>query len=308
MPTARVLSTQPAYNREFDDYCNKLKTFSERAASYLLYDPEVKIIYRENIRKAIAYLREEFYRKRSSAEDHYTYRQGRDNAFNGLVYLYQSEEADYQRGRRNDWSVYEATEQFEEQGWLFYAKEGLQILGGVVQTVGGGITFRTGSLLKSKTLKGIGALAFATGVSNIYEHSSVIQYEITKGESGGYNNNYMQNAMADISEYMGYGRRSGELTYKTVDFSVSLFLSFGALVKLKNPSRLLHLPVSTRNGVVYPTLVERWFGDKGGFFLWHALRSDFTFKVNQMSKPFFLYNTGIGGNKLRLLLSDYMSD
>ncbi|HHQ6612699.1 hypothetical protein [Morganella morganii] len=73
MPTARVLSTQPAYSREFDDYCNKLKTLSERAASYLLYDQEVKIIYRENIRKAIAYLREEFYRKRSSAEDHYAY-------------------------------------------------------------------------------------------------------------------------------------------------------------------------------------------------------------------------------------------
>lgn len=308
MPTARVLSTQPAYNREFDDYCNKLKTLSERAASYLLYDPEVKIIYRENIRKAIAYLREEFYRKRSSAEDHYTYRQGRDNAFNGLVYLYQSEEADYQRGRRNDWSVYEATEQFEEQGWLFYGKEGLQILGGVVQIAGGVITFKTGQLIRSNKLKGIGALAITTGISNAFEHGFIIQYEITKGKFGGYNKNYIENVMADISEYAGYGRRSGELTYKTVDFSVSLFLSFGALVKLKNPSRLLHLPVSTRNGVVYPTLVERWFGDKGGFFLWHALRSDFTFKVNQMSKPFFLYNTGIGGNKLRLLLSDYMSD
>ncbi|MEM8384228.1 DUF4225 domain-containing protein, partial [Morganella morganii] len=307
MPTARVLSTQPAYNREFDDYCNKLKTLSERAASYLLYDPEVKIIYRENIRKAIAYLREEFYRKRSSAEDHYTYRQGWDNAFNGLVYLYQSEEADYQRGRRNDWSVYEATEQFEEQGWLFYGKEGLQILGGVVQIAGGVITFKTGQLIRSNKLKGIGALAITTGISNAFEHGFIIQYEITKGKFGGYNKNYIENVMADISEYAGYGRRSGELTYKTVDFSVSLFLSFGALVKLKNPSRLLHLPVSTRNGVVYPTLVERWFGDKGGFFLWHALRSDFTFKVNQMSKPFFLYNTGIGGNKLRLLLSDYMS-
>lgn len=114
--------------------------------------------------------------------------------------------------------------------------------------------------------------------------------------------------MADISEYAGYGRRSGELTYKTVDFSVSLFLSFGALVKLKNPKRLLNLPVSTRNGVVYPTIMERWFGDKGGFFLWHALRSDFTFKVNQMSKPFFLYNTGMSVNKLRLLLSEDSDD
>ena len=308
MPTARVLSTQPAYSREFDDYCNKLKALSERAASYLLYDPEVKIIYRENIRKAIAYLRDEFYRKRSPAEDYYTYREVRDNAFNGLIYLYQGEEADYQRGRRNDWSVYESTKQFEGQGLLFYAEEGLQIAGGIVQTVGGAVTFRTGYVLKSKTLQGIGALAMATGVSNIYEHSSVIQYEITKGESGGYNKNIMQNTMADISEYAGYGRRSGELTYKTVDFSVSLFLSFGALVKLKNPNRLLHIPVTTRSGVVYPTLMERWFGDKGGFFLWHALRSDFTFKVNQMSKPFFLYNTGMGINKFRLLLSEYTDD
>ncbi|MEY1425312.1 DUF4225 domain-containing protein [Morganella morganii] len=176
----------------------------------------MKIIYRENIRKAIAYLREEFYRKRSSAEDHYTYRQGRDNAFNGLVYLYQSEEADYQRGRRNDWSVYEATEQFEEQGWIFYAKEEFQILGGVVQIAGGVITFKTGQLIRSNKLKGIGALAITTGISNAFEHGFIIQYEITKGKFGGYNKNYIENVMADISEYAGYGRRSGELTYKTV--------------------------------------------------------------------------------------------
>ncbi|WP_025154554.1 DUF4225 domain-containing protein [Morganella morganii] len=308
MPTARVLSTQPAYNREFDDYCNKLKTLSERAASYLLYDPEVKIIYRENIRKAIAYLREEFYRKRSSAEDYYTYREGRDNAFNGLIYLYQSEEADYQRGRRNDVSVYESTKQFEEQGWIFYAKEGFQIVGGCVQIAGGFLTFRTGRLIRSNTLKGIGALAMATGLSNTIEHSAFIQYEITNGESGGGNKNYMQNAMAEISEYVGYGRKSGELTYKAVDFGVSFFLSFGALVKLKNPNRLLHMSVPTRNGIVYPTLMERLFGDKGGFFLWHALRSDFTFKVNQMSKPFFIYNAGMSVNKLRLILSEYTDD
>ena len=87
MPTARVISTQPAYSREFDDYCHKLKNLSERAASYILHDPQVRTVYRENIRQAIAYLREEFYRKRSSAEDYYTYREGRDNALNGLVYL-----------------------------------------------------------------------------------------------------------------------------------------------------------------------------------------------------------------------------
>ena len=308
MPTARVLSTQPAYSREFDDYCNKLETLSERAASYLLYDQEVKIIYRENIRKAIAYLREEFYRKRSSAEDHYTYRQGRDNAFNGLVYLYQSEEADYQRGRRNDWSVYESTKQFEEQGVLFYGKEGLHILGGCVQTIGGYLTFKTGKLIRSNKLKGIGVLAITTGISNAFEHSFIIQYEITKGKSGGYNKNYIENAMADISEYAGYGRRSGELTYKTVDFSVSLFLSFGALVKLKNPNRLLNLPVSTRNGVIYPTRMERWFGDKGGFFLWHALRYDFTHKIKQMPKPLFFYNAVMSGNRLRLLLTEETDD
>lgn len=147
-------------------------------------------------------------------------------------------------------------------------------------------------------------MAITTGISNAFEHGFIIQYEIAKGKFGGYNKNYIENVMADISEYAGYGRRSGELTYKTVDFSVSLFLSFGALVKLKNPKRLLNLPVSTRNGVVYPTIMERWFGDKGGFFLWHALRSDFTHKFKQMPKPLFLHNAGMSGNRLRLLLSE----
>ncbi|MEY0254723.1 DUF4225 domain-containing protein [Morganella morganii] len=308
MPTARVLSTQPAYNREFDDYCNKLKTLSERAASYLLYDPEVKIIYRENIRKAIAYLREEFYRKRSSAEDHYTYRQGRDNAFNGLVYLYQSEEADYQRGRRNDWSVYEATEQFEEQGWLFYAKKTGEIVGGLIQVAGGALTFKTGQMVKSNTLKGIGALAVLTGASNVIEHTNETIYNYTRGKSGGNHRNYFENAMAEIAEHAGYSRHNGEVAYKLMDFSVSLFLSFGALVKLNNPNKLLHLPVYTRNGVVYPTIIERWFGNKGGYYLFHALRSDFTFKFKQMSKPFFLYQSGMATYKLKLIIPELLDD
>ncbi|EMQ4858363.1 DUF4225 domain-containing protein [Morganella morganii] len=308
MPTARVLSTQPAYNREFDDYCNKLKTLSERAASYLLYDPEVKIIYRENIRKAIAYLREEFYRKRSSAEDHYAYRQGRDNAFNGLVYLYQSEEADYQRGRRNDWSVYESTKQFEEQGWVFYAKKTGELVGGVIQIAGGSLTFKTGQLIKSNTLKGIGALAMLTGASNVTEHVNEIIYNFTRGKHGGNDRNYFENSMAEIAEYAGYSRHNGEVAYKLMDFSVSLFLSFGALVKLKNPNKLLHLPVYTRNGIVYPTIIERWFGDKGGYYLFHALRSDFTFKFKQMYKPVFLYQSGMATYKLKLIIPELLDD
>ncbi|EPU3936326.1 DUF4225 domain-containing protein [Morganella morganii] len=308
MPTARVLSTQPAYSREFDDYCNKLKTLSERAASYLLYDQEVKIIYRENIRKAIAYLREEFYRKRSSAEDHYTYRQGRDNAFNGLVYLYQSEEADYQRGRRNDWSVYEATEQFEEQGWLFYAKKTGEIVGGLIQVAGGALTFKTGQMVRSNTLKGIGALAVLTGASNVIEHTNETIYNYTRGKSGGNHRNYFENAMAEIAEHAGYSRHNGEVAYKLMDFSVSLFLSFGALVKLNNPNKLLHLPVYTRNGVVYPTIIERWFGNKGGYYLFHALRSDFIFKVKQMSKPVFLYQSGMATYKLKLIIPELLDD
>ncbi|MDF7414456.1 hypothetical protein NFG06_09855 [Proteus mirabilis] len=87
MPTARVLSTIPAYNREFDDYCRKLKTLSERATVYLLHDPEIKTIYRENISRTIAYLREEFYRKMNSGEDYFTYRNSRQNIFNGLIYI-----------------------------------------------------------------------------------------------------------------------------------------------------------------------------------------------------------------------------
>lgn len=308
MPTARVLSTQPAYNREFDNYCNKLKTLSERAASYLLYGPEVKIIYRENIRKAIAYLREEFYRKRSSAEDHYAYRQGRDNAFNGLVYLYQSEEADYQRGRRNDWSVYEATEQFEEQGWVFYAKKTGEIIGGAIQIAGGYFTFKIGQITKSNKLKGIGALAMLTGGSNAIEHANEIIYNYTKGKYGGNDRNYFENSMAEVAEYVGYSRHNGEIAYKFMDFGVSVFLSFGALVKLNNPNRLLHLPVHTRNGIVYPTIIERLRGNKGGFYLWHALRSDFVSKFKQMSKPVFLYQSGMAAYKLKLIIPELLDD
>ena len=161
--------------------------------------------------------------------------------------------------------------------------------------------------MRSNKLKGIGTLAIATGFSDIAEHSAIIQYEITKGESGGYNNNYIQNIMADISEYAGYSRNSGALTYKTVDFGVSLFLSFGALVKLKDPKRLLNtpfIPIKNRNKAMYPSLIDRWLNEKGGLFLWHAMRADFTFKVKKMSHPYFLYTSAMAANKFRLLLSE----
>lgn len=311
MPSSRVLSMLPEYNREFDNYCQKLKSLSERAASYLLISSEVKIIYKENIRKTIEYFREEFYRKQETDELYFSLRDSRQNIFNGLIYLYQSEEADYQRGRRKDWSIYESTKQFEEQGWLFYGKEGLQIIGGVIQVAGGYVTFKTGSAIKLKGLQGIGLLAMATGVSNTYEHTSRITYNITRGEYGGYNKNFLKNITGDMAEYAGYNRDNGEVIYNTVDFSISMFLTFGALVKLKDPKRLLNIPykpINNSSKAIYPNMIDRLLNHKGGFFLWHAMQADFTFKVNQMSRPYFIYNSAMAINKFRLLLSENESD
>lgn len=170
------------------------------------------------------------------------------------------------------------------------------------------MTFNVGRAIRSNKLKGVGLLAMSVGASNSYESGSVLMYDITKGKIGGYDNNFIQNTMGNIAEHAGYSRHSGELTYKMVDFSVSVFLSFGALVKLKNPNRILNLPVKTRNGVVYPTLMERWFSDKGGYFLYHALRSDFTFKFKQMSRLMFLYNSGMAINKLRVLIPEFKEE
>ncbi|HHZ8354284.1 DUF4225 domain-containing protein [Morganella morganii] len=308
MPTARVLQTQPAYSREFDGYCHKLKNLSERAASYMLNDQGIKAIYRENIREAIKYLRDEFYRKRTSSESYQAYLSGRDNAFNGLIYLYECEEADYQRARRKDWSIYEITAKFEENPGFFYLKKGAGIVGGIFQFGGGFATFKIGKAIRSGTLQGIGVLAMTTGGSNAIEDGSALIYEWTKGKYGKIDNNILQNSMADVAAYAGFSRHSGELTYKTIDFSIGMFLSFGMLVKLKNPNRLLHLPVETRNGTVYPGIIERFFGEKGGFFLFHALRSDFVFKVQQMTKPAFWYYSGMTGYKAKILISEYKED
>lgn len=183
-----------------------------------------------------------------------------------------------------------------------------EIVGGLIQVAGGALTFKTGQMVRSNTLKGIGALAVLTGASNVIEHTNETIYNYTRGKSGGNHRNYFENAMAEIAEHAGYSRHNGEVAYKLMDFSVSLFLSFGALVKLNNPNKLLHLPVYTRNGVVYPTIIERWFGNKGGYYLFHALRSDFIFKVKQMSKPVFLYQSGMATYKLKLIIPELLDD
>ena len=170
------------------------------------------------------------------------------------------------KARRNDWSIYELTSWFEERGVLFYGEKSLKIFGGVIQIAGGYIVFRTGKIVKSSSLKGIGELAMATGTSNILELSSEIVYRITEGKYGGENKNILENSMADIYEYAGYDRRHGELTYKTIDFSVSMFFSFGALVKLNNPQRIFNLPVKTNGKMIYPSLIDRMLNPKGSFF------------------------------------------
>ena len=55
----------------------------------------------------------------------------------------------------------------------------------------------------------------------------------------------------------------------------------------------------------YPTIIDRFINPKGQFFLSTAIRSDFTFKINQMSKPMFLYNGGMAAHKFKILLSEY---
>lgn len=308
MTKARYIAMLLEYYREFDGYINKLKNLSDRASTYLLHNAEVKSIYRENIRKSIEYLRGEFYKKRDFLGDQHQYQNNKSNIFNGLIYLYEGEESTYQKARRNDWSIYELTSWFEERGVLFYGEKSLKIFGGVIQIAGGYIVFRTGKIVKSSSLKGIGALAMATGTSNTLELSSEIVYRITEGKYGGENQNILENSMADIYEYAGYDRRHGELTYKTIDFSVSMFLSFGALVKLNNPQRIFNLPVKTNGKMIYPSLIDRVLNPKGSFFLSSAIRSDFTFKINQMSKPAFLYNSGMSVNKAKILISEYKKE
>lgn len=304
MPTARVGRTQSAYAREFDKKIIELNNLSERAATYLLHDPQVKSVYRENIRKAISYLTTEFYKKGDYSTE---YRNERDNIYNGLIYLYEGEHAAYQRARRNDWSIYEMTAKFENSGFLFYSKETLQIVGGVVQVLGGLVTFQIGAKIKSRTFKGAGILTIFVGASNTFEHGSAIFYEVTKGEYGKLDHNFLNNIMVHISKQMGHCERTGELAYKTIDFSVGMFLSFGTLVKLNNPKRILNLPFESKSGLVYPGVIDRMTNPKGGFFLYNALQSDYVPRAYQMSRPALFYNAGMTGYKGLILFPEYNS-
>lgn len=302
MPTARVARTHWTYSREFDNKIEELRNLSERAASYLLYDPEVKSLYRENIRRATSWLYNEFHKKESYSKD---YLDNKSNIFAALNYLYEGEYAAYQRARRKDWSVYEATAKFENSGFIFYSQETLKVIGGVVEFTGGLYTFKFGKLIKKPGLQGLGIMAMSIGTSNTVEHAASIFYEFTKGKYGAIDANLLQNIMGDISVFMGYSHRSGELAYKTIDFSISMFLTYGALVRLNNPKRILNLPFEKNNKLIYPNLVDRAINPKGNFFLYHALRADFIHKVKQMSRPAFLLNAGMSGYKAKLLLSEY---
>lgn len=288
----------------FDKYADELMKVARYSSAYLIDDAEFKNGYIYEISQVIRIIRHDYQLAL------YNFNNGRGNEYRELANRYleeikmelDSENYGYEQLRKKDKSSYLNTEEYSGKGFVFYGRKSLKIVGGVVQTGLGVLAFRTGNVIKSNELRGMGLLGMTTGFSDAVEGVTDVLYHVTDGEVDPIN------PMKHLTESgflaLGADEGSGELTYDIVDFGVSLYFGFAVLTKYDHPKRIIHLPVETKNGLQKASVLDKLLTAKGvRLFRW--AKADFKRKMFVSSKPVLAYKAGNLALAFYLLVDKY---
>ncbi|CDL80438.1 DUF4225 domain-containing protein [Xenorhabdus cabanillasii] len=289
----------------FDYAANELMKVARYSSAYLLEDIEFKNGYLREINEVIRLIRNDL----KIALYHY----GKKRFENWKVakkYVkeiemeLEAEKYGYEQLRKKDRKSYLKTQEFSEKGVVFYAKNGLTIVGGVVQTVFGVVTFVRGKILKPFESKTMGTLGFVTGLGDTAEGVTNILYEITDGEINSMNPTKILTKKGFSA--LGIDEEYGEITYDVVDFCVSVYFGFAVLTKFDHPKRIIHLPLEAKGGLQKVPFLDKLFTNKGvRLFKWAA--ADFKRKVFVSSKPVITYKATNSSIKMYLLIDKYIN-
>ncbi|MDE9590467.1 DUF4225 domain-containing protein, partial [Xenorhabdus bovienii] len=159
----------------------ELIKLSQYSSAYLLDYIEFKNGYKYEISQVVRLIKNDF----QSAL--YNYEQGRGGEYlaqasrcvDEMQFEYDSERYGYEQLRKKDKKSYLKTQEYSGKGYVFYGKNTLTIVGGVAQFAFGRIAFRMGGAVKSKELRGLGALGMVTGGNSMVVGATNIAYEFT---------------------------------------------------------------------------------------------------------------------------------
>lgn len=130
--------------KQFDYYGDELIKISRYSAAYLLEYVDLKNNYLREISQVVRLIRSDFQIAL------YNYNQGRQEYWADIKRCIaeirmelDAERYGYEQGRKKDRKTYLKTQEYSGKGFLFYGKNGLKVIGGIVQFGAGVMSFRT---------------------------------------------------------------------------------------------------------------------------------------------------------------------
>lgn len=189
---------------------------------------------------------------------------------------------EYQILRQGDFTKYISTEIFEDQGIVKYAKIGVGVVAGGIQTFGGWSLTQAGKRYNLRNFKAIGITLAAHGMNNMYESISPLLYE--HQEIGPVR--YLYRLAA---KQLGYDKYHGDFAYSVVDLSVTAFSAYKGLVLKQNPLRWV------KKGA---------FEKPGTGTLFHHMRNDNITKWENKNTAMRIFQAGLSLNTLKATFYD----
>ncbi|CDM92324.1 DUF4225 domain-containing protein [Xenorhabdus bovienii] len=298
----------------FDKYADELTRVARYSAAYLLDDIESKNGYLHEISQLIRVIRHDLQIALYNSEKRrgkWDFVYGDDELEKAYKYIDEikkeldAEKYGYEQGRKKDRKTYLNTQEYSGRGFLFYSKNGLKVIGGIVQLGAGIMAFGTrGGWVRTMESRGMGVLAIATGFGDAVEGASNIAYEWTDGYISPSNPTKFMTEKG--FSFFGADEGSGELAYDTVNFGVGIYFGFAAFTKFNPSKRIINLPVETKSGLEKVPLLHRLFTEKGGIRLFKWMEMDYKRKIFTSGKPILTYKTGNAAIKAYLLLDKYL--
>ncbi|MEX9609814.1 hypothetical protein AB7179_15010 [Providencia manganoxydans] len=307
----------------FEWYANELRKISELSARYFLDDPYCKQGYRSEINEVIRLIRADFnialynnkarYQRIDGARDWVKENIGSTGNWPELYKYteeikleYESEKLAYAELRKINKDIYNETKSFSGEGWAFYSEKTGDILGGVLQTIGGAITYRVGSRMNNLPMKGAGVLGVVLGLGKAQQGVSDIVYELTDSEIN-MGNNFTLSGVEKGVNLFGGDKVTAQKIYYELDFATSLYLGFAAY-KVVDPIKrttIRRLPTETSQGLKRVTFFEKYFPDNVGFRIVRWTNENFKRKLTASNKLLLLASASSSIYKLKLVLEQY---
>ncbi|EBP4342234.1 DUF4225 domain-containing protein [Salmonella enterica] len=261
---------------DLNNYIVDLRRIANLAATFLIEDQFIKISYLNEIEMSISDYEFRFNNERNPFKQ-------REIIFE-LSNEVELERKEYDILRTKDRVTYLITDIFEEHGVLKYTKIAGGVVTGSLELFTSVVYYQLGKRLNLKSLRGVSAIFAAYGTDNIWESMSPLIYEHSSAGP-------FRKLVRAVAGELGISEDNSDLGYSFVEFSLSLYNTFGARTLSPSVKRLATTSIGRKR--------------PGTGRLFYNISLDYTTKWSKMSTTMKIWNVGYTGYKAKL---EYLDD